>query len=442
MDFRISLHKNKEIMGSNLIAVIFMIGYTNFYALTSAFHLNNTKVVMPAILVFSVACAFCYHLNLKFYVSQVMPPTRVMWFFFLAYQLVFTYSFSQNFILMARQIMCWLIWCIISLCVNWDKSVLKWIIRVGYVNVIATLFLFIYPGAYSFVIKILGTVPAGTDMGAAGYRAGITDNYSQNGIFISMVVMALGSIILMLPKGKKIEHKKEFVLLAFALIALLLTSKRGVLIYSAFAFVVAYCLADSRRLVKKGFRVLLIAIFAIALFWILAQFIQPLSYVIDRFQNTAEDNSTEERLTMWNLAITMFKKHPFLGCGTYSFRSTYASLYAGVFHYGEQYALLNAHNTYLQVLAENGIVGFIMFISTAGFSLYRVIRLNRMLSREASSSIDKMNAFFSFVVQLYVLMYCFFGNCLYDIVFSFYCCALVLSEYLWFKNRRVSRALK
>jgi O-antigen ligase len=79
-----------------------------------------------------------------------------------------------------------------------------------------------------------------------------------------------------------------------------------------------------------------------------------------------------ERYYLWNVALDMWLKSPLLGNGLTSFYSRYNSA---------------AHNTYLQILAEGGIVGFGIFISIILQSIkagYRLAKFNTSMERSFS----------------------------------------------------------
>lgn len=81
--------------------------------------------------------------------------------------------------------------------------------------------------------------------------------------------------------------------------------------------------------------------------------------------------SNSERLLMWNSAWNMFKDHPVFGVGLGQYKDNYQHKY--ISPKAKEPNLAHAHNNFLQMLAENGMVGFIgfisMFIYIAGYNL-------------------------------------------------------------------------
>lgn len=88
------------------------------------------------------------------------------------------------------------------------------------------------------------------------------------------------------------------------------------------------------------------------------------------------------RLTIWAVGWRMAQANPVVGVGAGNFRdvSKYYLLQPGVLMRSDQILLEEpqvAHNTYLEVLAELGIVGLSLFLTIIGFSLVSSLRAAR-----------------------------------------------------------------
>lgn len=71
--------------------------------------------------------------------------------------------------------------------------------------------------------------------------------------------------------------------------------------------------------------------------------------------------SNSERLLMWNSAWNMFKDHPVLGVGLGQYKDNYQQKY--ISPKAKEPNLEHAHNNFMQMLAENGMVGFLGFMA-------------------------------------------------------------------------------
>jgi putative inorganic carbon (hco3(-)) transporter len=130
--------------------------------------------------------------------------------------------------------------------------------------------------------------------------------------------------------------------------ALYFTGSRGGLIaYGGMLFISFWFLTPKR---KALFRVLLSAVLAAGLVLSLQE-----RGGGARLQEV-DDVTQESRLALWGAAVAMFVSHPVLGVGYGNYRSLYND-YLG----GRGPDLLDSHNTYLQFLADTGIIGFLVF---------------------------------------------------------------------------------
>jgi len=155
--------------------------------------------------------------------------------------------------------------------------------------------------------------------------------------------------------------------------------------------------------------------------------IPELQELFSRFTDVDVSNFEEVstgRSVYWALCFTKFLEHPLLGIGWYGFRNLYQTtiynLSAGV-----QGMYLDAHNVYMQLLCETGIIGFVAYLIVVIYFLVETIRL---LRQDETDGVRYRTLLFSFAFQIYYLVYSFTGNCLYDYTYYIYvlaCCAML-----------------
>jgi putative inorganic carbon (hco3(-)) transporter len=139
-----------------------------------------------------------------------------------------------------------------------------------------------------------------------------------------------------------------------ALAALYFTGSRGGLIaYAAMLLASMYFLKPRRTAFLR-------VLSAMAVAWALVAVLQLLPSRIEvegesRFQQVDEFTSIS-RLALWNAAGAMFVQHPVLGVGYGNYRSLYSDYIPGAAPNE-----LDAHNMYLQMLSETGVIGFLAF---------------------------------------------------------------------------------
>lgn len=379
----------------------------------------------------AVLFAFISNISeLKYRYVKGFPADLIVWIAFSLFVLV---SYKMNMMGSTR------IFFGIMLCValknrtSWIKPALKIIALLTGASVFFTLFFFIFPQFYTFVIDAYGFVPTGTSVGKAGYRAGISDHYSQNGIYISIAILLFAAIFITInscKEGNGLKEKRinKFVIVNFVIsfIALLLTGKRGVLVFSLISIISVY-LIISKKKVDRAMKIAIFLLIAVGLLQILSETVPAIGYVFERFQSLGEDDSTLERLAMWDLAIKKFKEAPLLGNGLWSYRFFYKQELGAYFHpYEEKYQYLNAHNVYLQLLCETGIIGFGLYMASISLTLYKTIK-NAKRIMLLDEYYLRYAVIFSLVFQLFYIIYSFTGNCLYDVVFPFYAIAIAMN---------------
>ena len=135
--------------------------------------------------------------------------------------------------------------------------------------------------------------------------------------------------------------------LALASVALLLTQSRGgLLAYAAMLMVSAYLLAPDRKArIRRMVMVLVVCLLAAA---VAGFFFQRLSEI--------DDYTTVSRLAIWGGAFTVFARAPLVGAGFGNLRP----LMGGLLGLPEGW-MGDAHNLYLELLAESGLAGLMAF---------------------------------------------------------------------------------
>lgn len=413
----------------SFLALSFMVGLISF---AGYWDVKFSGTFLCELFAASVVFAFLSNMSgLKYTRKVFFPKDLAVWLLFVLFVLA---SYKSN-MLGSTRILMGILFCVcLRNNTKWLKQGLYLIGVLSGVSVFFTYFFLAFPGLYSFVINAYGFTPSGTSHGAAGYRAGISDHYSQNGIYVSIFFLVIIALLLAIALCKaEIKHKKALIIIAaLGLGSILLTGKRGVLVFSLIAVVVVYLFASNRKL-DRTIKLVVAFLIAIGTLQILSEVIPAIGYVFQRFQVIGEDGSSAERLAMWNLALRKFLSNPITGNGFWSFRRFYNQELGSIFHpYQEQFQTLNAHNVYLQVLCETGICGFLLYIAAVLLSLRKTLLLVRNLNALDCTE-EKVAVLFSLSMQMFYITYSFSGNCLYDIVFPFYAIAMAMELSIWSK---------
>ena len=118
-------------------------------------------------------------------------------------------------------------------------------------------------------------------------------------------------------------------------------------------------------------------IFAILLLALIPNPINNYQNLLSRFKS---DFTLYQRLMVWNSTILMAATHPIIGIGIGNFKYHYLDFQAKFINNKEFFIPYNGkaiqtHNEYLQVLAENGIIGLSLFLLAIFIFYYRAFHI-------------------------------------------------------------------
>jgi O-antigen ligase len=177
--------------------------------------------------------------------------------------------------------------------------------------------------------------------------------------------------------------------LASALCAagIFLSLSRGGLVALAFALVAAIVVAGRRWRLQALTLAVAVAAGAFVYFGFYAS--------TDAASRVTSFGSGTGRTDIWTVGWRMVQAHPVngVGVGNYQTSAIHYLLEPGAIQRDEFIVDTPkvAHNTYLQVLAELGIVGAVLFLSIIGFSLLCILRAARIFERLGDSTMELMS---------------------------------------------------
>lgn len=148
-------------------------------------------------------------------------------------------------------------------------------------------------------------------------------------------------------------------------IAEYLTQSRGgeLAIAAALLFIVLAGMPHIRVLMRAPIILLLGVLEALIAGWIPLYIFNPLLHFLGLVQislstPTSQDFSTAERVAHWLAGIHMFLDHPVLGVGIGNYPDAYPKYFITIF----TDPLGHAHNYYINIAAETGSIGLIIFV--------------------------------------------------------------------------------
>lgn len=358
-----------------------------------------------------IILACCFFLKGKFKINSILVP----WIGYFALVIIRNQELGTGgYINTYRIILCMLTLFVLVQKKEWIKRFPIMLILVNFPNVLATL-LFYYNNDYyeKFVHATYGSYQSGTANGLYGYRAGIADHYSQNGTYITMIVLVVAAILLADAIVKK-KRKWAWINLALTAIALILTEKRAHLLFSIATLLIVYIIGNSQKISRKLLRILAAVIIALALGGIFIDQLPIVQSVLGRFESVGTDTNITKRFFMWTLAIKQFWNNPLFGSGFFGF----------MFNPENTNLILDAsagcHNMYIQYLSECGLVGFVLFVACIISAIYISIANLKEITKNEDLYEYRAPVIASITIQIFSLMYGMTGNVIYDRTFNFY----------------------
>lgn len=371
-----------------LSLVLFMlVSLAYFYPL-----LTNGKLWMATVMVSLFWIIFYLISKGKILVEK----NKLMWFLSIMVLLIHSYSlkvgeYTYSFL--------WILFIFLLILQSGSNDIL--------INIVKILYIFTFIYAVSTIVANLGFSSIINNV-ALLFRtkiyqgtintAGLTSHYSHNGMYIS--IGCLCSCAFLFLKNKKSFHDYFFVIFFFA--ALLFTQKRGPLLAVSLSIIFTCFLTQKETIGRKLYRIMFMIIIVLLIVYTTYIVFPEIFAVFDRFSS---DNILSNRQYLWQHAWNLFEENSIIGFGWGYFSHSLSVMINGI-----ELSNQNAHNIYLQLLGETGIIGTILFLVPIVVTLIKSVGLMRRIQVGE----NKVSIFFSVSVQFYFLIYGLTGNTLYD----------------------------
>lgn len=199
---------------------------------------------------------------------------------------------------------------------------------------------------------------------------GLNGNFRANGFFGNpmtlggFLIMLTPCIMIFLLKKQKIcTNKKVIALILFAsLLALFFNGTRGSWVAIAIMIpgLLCFILNSWKKIVAL---ICLIGLIGIGTFAFVPAFHAKVITITD-----LNYQSNSERFLLWRSSYNMFKDHPLFGIGVGQFSKQYSEHY--ILPQAKEPSLPHAHNNFIHMLGETGIVGIIGFLVLIGYFLW------------------------------------------------------------------------
>lgn len=250
---------------------------------------------------------------------------------------------------------------------------------------------FFYSNQYDMVYKI--------DLLTHHY-SGIAYEVSYSAVVLMIGICIFFAELITKKKGRILNI--SFIIIAY--FTVYMTGKRSFILIIPMALIIYWFLFNIEKI--NLIRLLFMGIVVITLIYMSEDIILWIMNTLKKGQATIQLSSRER---YWKIAISMFKDSPIIGQGMNSFDFYFNQ--SGIKK--QYYDFAGAHNSYLQILAEMGILGFILYFLYIGQNIYNGIK-NLILSIKIHDNEAACNLVFALSGLTCMLVYALSGNCLYQ----------------------------
>lgn len=257
---------------------------------------------------------------------------------------------------------------------------------------------------YSIIVAIsiiISTAISGKKSG------GLVGNFQYAGM-----MMSIAGILFLIDYFDNVENKVNMLGILLSVTGLMLSGKRMFSILYFLAFLIIYLLTDRKNKHGKFFGGIVLFVVTMV---ILFNMIPATREVFERVLSKSGDiqDATSGRNVLWEKAMDIFKANRVHGIGFGAFQTYFADHYIVK---GIQAYL--THNIYVGLLAETGIIGFVLFVL---FLLKNMIMTLKLKNKIFINNNEKVKYVYKYVllIQCWFIIYGFTGNGMYDVVEMF-----------------------
>lgn len=353
------------------------------------------EIQAPIIIILSIILIIV--IGLKNVIKDIKNVDIALFIFPIFLSMIMLYSTNFNdSVKFVITIFCLTISCIILSKENgWEEKVIKYSLVFSFIHVFMTILYSLIPSIVQKINHIIlseGDFVKNTyEMQRNNINCGITPIQSLNAIYICVFIGIIFSKLLT-NKGNKIIN---CCLIIFGMIALFLTSKRGVMvsIFVAVVFLLIYYARkvkeNKTNIIKKTKKILPIIIIISIIIFFMQTYFNSAVKIFERF--LTQQDITTGRIDLYSITWDYFLKNPITGNGlffTQSILNTYT------------------HNIYLQLLCETGVVGITLFAFLNICIIFNIFKLKNI----------KGNYSVIYAIFFYIVFMCYgmTGNPLFD----------------------------
>ena len=365
-----------------------------------------SNVMIPIILILTVLVVL-FKKKHKFPSDSSIRSLTISWILIAIYIAINNISLFQQLVsggmIQFYVMICFMIF--VTTDESWFEIWIKWTKWYALIYAIATILFYFNSGLYFRFVQY--TFPEKSiflhKVYDWGWMCGICDHFSTNGMVLATGLMICFEEYRRLKEYEIIKWSNNmlyYVTVVLILYGLILSSKRAPLIASFTAMSLTYVLSSGKQSGKRLMFLLFIGVVIFFVYEFLLPYIPGLSTISDKFESTSQEDGgvLQGREVLWAVAFDMIASSPIVGHGF----GSYAALTEKIDMF-----TTSAHNYYLQVFAELGIIGLFLYVNAFVRGVYLNVKLlmRVMKNRCLVSSFDIMVIKVALNIQLFVVIY-------------------------------------
>lgn len=316
----------------------------------------------------------CYYMG----INNKIVKTIILFNLFLCFQLLSAYSFKVTFVFVLRFTAYTLMLVFVM-----KPNILHYTMKVC--------------KRYSFIVSISIII---TSLINGERSGGLVGSYQYAGI---LMAVCAGFYIVDYYTEKGIHN---VIGLAFIIIALFISGKRSLSIFTFAAyFVISFLYKGKSKFIKFS----IMNTFLILIVSLAFCFVPQVRTLIDRFLYYSGDTTYNGRTYYWDVAMDIWNNNKLTGIGM----GNYSLYFDKFYHRTGNLEAYDAHNIYIQLLSETGLIGTGLIIILLFISILRTYKVVRLTRKIKDKKIIQL-MYYSLYIQLWFIVYGLSGNPIYD----------------------------
>ncbi|MDU4892216.1 MAG: O-antigen ligase family protein [Clostridium sp.] len=191
---------------------------------------------------------------------------------------------------------------------------------------------------------------------------------------------------------KKVKTKWSMLALMYIYFAIILTDKRSFILIVPSIVCIVTVIFEMKKISIKY-----IIIFFVVLFLLLFNINTIISIVSNILSDGTETVlQLSSRDKYWNIILDMIKQSPLIGTGLNSFDHYFNLAHIKSIHL----EFVGAHNSYLQIIAEMGFIGAVLYFTNIIKICFRAIKILNIYRISNNENLNKV------VISLFILLVC------------------------------------